>query len=135
MMLLLIHAGATLYMTGLIWFVQVVHYPLMARVGEDGFAEYEKHHQRLTTWVVAPPMAAGTAPLEEIRTLLRTQGLVAPDEAGSYLLTWDLFQAGEWLSARGVAVLQRPVQMVAPEYGVDWEVLAPWPAWMRRPAS
>ena len=56
MMFLLIHAGATLYMTGLIWFVQVVHYPLMARVGKDGFAEYEMHHQRLTTWVVAPPM-------------------------------------------------------------------------------
>ncbi len=56
MMLLLIHAGATLYMTGLIWFVQVVHYPLMARVGEGGFAEYEKHHQRLTMWVVGPPM-------------------------------------------------------------------------------
>ncbi len=56
MMLLLIHAGATLYMTGLIWFVQVVHYPLMARVGSEGFTEYEKHHQRLTTWVVGPPM-------------------------------------------------------------------------------
>lgn len=56
MTLLLIHAAATLYMTGLIWFVQVVHYPLMARVGAEGFPDYEKHHQRLTTWAVGPPM-------------------------------------------------------------------------------
>ena len=71
------------------------------------------------------------APVEPGQAVtVRDVVFVAPDEAGSYLLTWDLFQAGEWLSARGVAVLQRPVQMVAPEYGVAWEVLAPWPAWM-----
>ncbi len=27
------HWGATLYMVGLIWFIQVVHYPLLAYVG------------------------------------------------------------------------------------------------------
>jgi hypothetical protein len=43
-------------MVGLIWFVQVVHYPLMAQVGRDGFRRYEMEHQRLTTWVVAPLM-------------------------------------------------------------------------------
>lgn len=56
MTLLLIHAAATLFMAGLIWFVQVVHYPLMARVGAEQFEDYEKHHQRLTTWVVGPAM-------------------------------------------------------------------------------
>ena len=56
MTLLLIHAAATLYMAGLIWFVQVVHYPLMACVGPEGFADYESRHQCLTTWVVGPPM-------------------------------------------------------------------------------
>lgn len=53
---LLIHAAATLLMVGLIWFVQIVHYPLFAQVGRDEFEKYEQHHQRLTTWVVAPPM-------------------------------------------------------------------------------
>ena len=50
-------------MTGVIVFVQVVHYPLMARVGADRFREYEAEHTRRTTWVVAPPMLveAGTA--------------------------------------------------------------------------
>ena len=56
MTLLLIHATATLYMTGLIWFVQVVHYPLMARVGAEGYPAYQAAHERLTTWVVGPPM-------------------------------------------------------------------------------
>lgn len=48
--------AATLYMTGLIWFVQVVHYPLFDGVGRAGFAAYEQRHSVLTTWVVAPPM-------------------------------------------------------------------------------
>ena len=54
--LLLIHAFATLFMTGLIWFVQVVHYPLFASVGREQFPAYEDAHQRLTTWVVCPTM-------------------------------------------------------------------------------
>jgi hypothetical protein len=51
-----IHACATLFMAGLIWFVQVVHYPLFARVGADGFTGYSEAHQRLTTLVVGPAM-------------------------------------------------------------------------------
>lgn len=50
------HLAATLSMVGLIWFVQIVHYPLFAQVGAEGFAAYESAHARLTTWVVAPPM-------------------------------------------------------------------------------
>lgn len=52
----LLHAFATLFMTGLIWFVQVVHYPLFARVGADAFTRYEREHMTRTTWVVAPAM-------------------------------------------------------------------------------
>lgn len=55
---LIVHASATLMMTGLIWFVQVVHYPLMARVGHGGFARYESEHTRRTTLVVGPLMLA-----------------------------------------------------------------------------
>lgn len=52
----LVHAGATWYMTGLIWFVQVVHYPLLRNVGGSVFVTYEKRHTTLTTWAVGPPM-------------------------------------------------------------------------------
>lgn len=43
-------------MTGLIWFVQIVHYPLMASVPKDGFRNYELRHRNLTTYVVLLPM-------------------------------------------------------------------------------
>jgi hypothetical protein len=39
-------------MVGLIWFVQVVHYPLFAHLDLAGIVE----HQRRTGWVVGPPM-------------------------------------------------------------------------------
>lgn len=55
---LLIHALSTSMMTGLIWFVQIVHYPLMSRVGESDFVAYEQAHTRSTTWVVGPLMLA-----------------------------------------------------------------------------
>jgi hypothetical protein len=54
--LLLVHAAVTLGMVGLIWFVQVVHYPLFDQVGADRFMEYHRRHVRRTTWVVAGPM-------------------------------------------------------------------------------
>ena len=56
MILLLVHVAATLYMTGLIWFVQLVHYPLMASVGADGYREYQRIHEKRTTLAVAPAM-------------------------------------------------------------------------------
>ena len=53
---LLLQLAATLTMVGIIWFVQIVHYPLFAQVGRQDFRRYEMDHQRLTSWVVGPPM-------------------------------------------------------------------------------
>jgi hypothetical protein len=47
---------ATGIMTGVIWFVQIVHYPLFAHVGEANFAAYHARHSDRTTRVVALPM-------------------------------------------------------------------------------
>lgn len=52
----LIHLGSTLLMAGLILFVQVVHYPLMARVGTRHFERYEAGHTFRTALVVVPIM-------------------------------------------------------------------------------
>jgi hypothetical protein len=41
-------------MVGIIWFVQIVHYPLFASVGGNSFVAYEVSHTRLTTPVVEP---------------------------------------------------------------------------------
>jgi hypothetical protein len=54
--LLLINTFCGLMLTGLIWFVQVVHYPLFHKVGVSGFSGYEKAHMRLTSFVVIPLM-------------------------------------------------------------------------------
>jgi hypothetical protein len=54
--ILVLHAAVTLAMTGLIWFVQIVHYPLMARVPAEAFVDYERQHTQRTGWVVGPLM-------------------------------------------------------------------------------
>jgi len=55
---LVLNLVATCYMTGVIVFVQIVHYPLFNKVGSDGFATYAERHQWLTSWVVGGPMIA-----------------------------------------------------------------------------
>jgi uncharacterized membrane protein len=52
----LLHIAATFAMVGMIWFVQIVHYPLFSKVGRDSFRCDEMDHQRLVAWVVAPAM-------------------------------------------------------------------------------
>lgn len=56
-MLLALHAAATLLMTGVIWFVQVVHYPLLALVPVEAAREAALEHQPRTARVVGLPMA------------------------------------------------------------------------------
>lgn len=51
-----LHAATTLAMAGLIWFVQVVHYPLFAHIDEAAFCSYAAQHVRRTGFVVAPLM-------------------------------------------------------------------------------
>lgn len=53
----MVHVAATLTMVGLIWFVQIVHYPLLARFGSDTSIDVAEEHQRRTGYVVALPMA------------------------------------------------------------------------------
>lgn len=54
--LLLAHAASTLFMVGLIWFVQIVHYPLFDDVSQEEFPRFHARHSSRTTWVVGPPM-------------------------------------------------------------------------------
>ncbi|MEO1666555.1 MAG: hypothetical protein AAFU54_18105 [Chloroflexota bacterium] len=62
-LILLSNLAATLIMVGVIWFVQVVHYPLYSRINPDAFPNYEVAHVNLVTLVVGPAMfiEAGTA--------------------------------------------------------------------------
>lgn len=51
-----LHLLATYAMTGLIWFVQVNHYPLMAYADPQRYAEFHQKHTALTSFVVIPFM-------------------------------------------------------------------------------
>lgn len=48
--------ATTLFMVGVIWMVQLVHYPLFARVGVAAFPLYEVEHSRLISLIVVPAM-------------------------------------------------------------------------------
>ena len=52
----LLHVLSTLVMVGVIWVVQLVHYPLFANVGEAGWTEYSAGHQWRITLIVGPTM-------------------------------------------------------------------------------
>ena len=43
-------------MFGLIWFVQLVHYPLFLRADPGTFAAFEAEHATRTGWIAAPLM-------------------------------------------------------------------------------
>jgi len=55
-MLILGHLAVTCFLTGLIWLVQVVQYPLLARVGQKAFTEYHSGHTAQISYVVGPAM-------------------------------------------------------------------------------
>jgi hypothetical protein len=56
--LLLVHYAVTWALVGLIWTIQMVHYPLFAQVGPEHFVAYHRRHTREITLVVGPLMLA-----------------------------------------------------------------------------
>jgi hypothetical protein len=56
--LLVVHAASTFSMLGLIWFVQIVHYPMLARYSRGDFGAVEREHCDRTGFVAAPLMLA-----------------------------------------------------------------------------
>jgi hypothetical protein len=53
--LLSFHLACTAAMMGVIWFVQLVHYPIFPYARNE-FPPFAEQHGRRTTWVVAPLM-------------------------------------------------------------------------------
>jgi hypothetical protein len=94
------HLAATLMLTGLIWVVQVVHYPLFAFVGRESFAEYERRHQAAITWLVLPGM------LVEAGSGLFLLWLLPAGEIWNCLVASAVLLAVIWLST---AFLQMPL--------------------------
>ncbi len=100
--LLVAHAAATWTMVGVIWFVQLVHYPLLGgpgRAAEPGFAAYQRENTRRTAWVVVLPM------LTEALTALALVALAVPGVPRAAAWTGLALLVVIWLST---ALLQVP---------------------------
>lgn len=95
---LLVHAAATWALVGLIWTVQLVLYPLFARVDPAAFPAYHEAHVRRITFVVAPLM------LLEAATALAL--LVRPPEGTCPPLPWVAcaLLVVVWVSTAGLQV-------------------------------
>jgi hypothetical protein len=78
--ILLACAFSTAAMTGLIWLIQIVQYPLMAEVGADQFVRYEQQHCSRITAVVMPLMTV------ELLTALWLAWRPLPGQSGTLWL-------------------------------------------------
>jgi hypothetical protein len=81
--LLIVNAAVTWFLVGLIWVVQVVHYPLFARVGDDAWQDYHSAHARLITYVVAPVMF-----VEILTAVMLALTWRSPDGSSTQVLLW-----------------------------------------------
>ena len=54
--LLVFEAPVTWMLTGLIWTIQIIHYPLFLKISPADFNRYEAQHCARITWIVAPLM-------------------------------------------------------------------------------
>ena len=56
LLVLITQLSATAFMAGVIWYVQLVHYPLMAGWPQAAFPQWEAAHREQTGLVVVPAM-------------------------------------------------------------------------------
>lgn len=90
-------------MVGLIWVIQLVHYPLFLLVGERSFPAYERQHTRRMGWLLVIPATT------EIVTAAAL-AFVRPESVES----WLVFVAGSLLA--GIWLMTGWVQ--APTHGL-----------------
>ncbi|TGD78439.1 hypothetical protein [Hymenobacter wooponensis] len=55
-LLLLLNFALATYLTGVIWTVQLVHYPSFAQAARDTFPTFHQQHSSRISWVVMAPM-------------------------------------------------------------------------------
>jgi hypothetical protein len=113
-------------MAGIIWYVQLVHYPLFAEVGADTWFVYHADHEHRTGWVVAPLMVVELGSASAI-VIVGGHGALAVAGLLLAAMTWVItFALAVPLHrrlnvAREAATLQRLVN-------VNWSRTAVWTA-------
>ena len=51
-----LHFSVTFYLLGVIYIIQVIHYPVLALIGKNEFIECHAKHMNQTSFVIAPAM-------------------------------------------------------------------------------
>lgn len=87
-----VHAFITCVLVGLIWTIQIVHYPLFSSVESSGFASYEQRHTSRITVLVLPLMVTEVV----LAVVLATSPQIAAADTGA---------APSWAASAGVALL------------------------------
>lgn len=83
--ILMTHLFATFFLTGLCWFVQVIHYPLFKLIDQKDFSRYERANLRTL-------LLAGPVMVVELIT-------------GLLLLYYDLSSSAYWLNTGLILVI------------------------------
>ncbi len=48
------HLASTMFMTGLIWIIQLLHYPSYHYIQTEKFSAYQRFHTHQMTYIVGP---------------------------------------------------------------------------------
>lgn len=81
-LVVVVHVLATVFLAGVIWTIQLVHYPLFARVGSAGYLAAMTEHRRRITAVVMLPWA--------LQGLTTVSLLVRPPVGVPMTLLWSV---------------------------------------------
>ena len=95
--LLFVQLATTLPLCGLIWTIQIVHYPLFSAVGSDDFSTYHVAHSRSISLVVVPLM------LVEIAAALAWMRW-PPADSGTLAVVGIVLLGAIWLSTFALQV-------------------------------
>jgi len=93
--LFVVHAAVTWGLVGVIWMVQVVHYPLWNQIGGEAFRGYHARHMLRMTLLVAPLVMA---------EFLTAAALVMCGARGGWLLASFAPMPVNWVSTFFVQV-------------------------------
>ncbi len=115
----LLHFASTVFLTGVIWLVQLVHYPTFHYIKSSEFQKFCQFHQNSISWVVAPMMV-----FELITSLYL---VVSPVASGKLYLGLGLI-ALIWLSTFFLSVPLHTKLLLGPQPDVIQNlVLTNWP--------
>ena len=103
---------ATLFSVGVIWFMQVLEYPLFAYVGEESFPSFHTQHNRRLPGVVFLPMLVAFA--STVMLLF-----VRPAAVPGWLAWLGVFFVGVVLASSFTLLIPRHMRLTSEGYSLE----------------